>query len=231
MSPYARPRLELAKRSLAAVARPTCVARRRGRTLHLDLEGPVGSTHCGKGIYADTVLRALRSNPDATRIEVEIDSIGGNAQEAIAIYEGLVKHPARVTVTAGKECSSAGTIILMSGDRREAYPYSKLLVHGVSIEPNEALGATGGGRWTAGKFHTIAAVADATDRRLIDIYVERTRAPRAFFERELRTEEFLSLATAERMGVIHSLVEGLSAVDLAANEKLMAEWKAFRSSQ
>lgn len=228
---HARPRLERAKKTLAAVARPTPAARRRGRTLYLDLEGPVGSTHCGKGIYADTVLRALRNNADAVRIEIEIDSIGGNAQEAIAIYEGLVKHPARVTVTAGKECSSAATIILMAGDRREAYPYSKLLVHGVAIEPNKALGATGGGRWTAGKFRTIADVADATDRRLIDIYVERTRAPRAFFERELRTEQFLPLATAERMGVIHSLVEGVSAVDLAANEKLMAEWNAFRSGQ
>lgn len=67
-----------------------------------------------------------------TRINVNINSYGGEVAEGIAIYNALRRHPAQiVTRCAGMACSIA-SVIFMAGDERIMYPSSMLMIHNVS---------------------------------------------------------------------------------------------------
>ena len=66
---------------------------------------------------------------DADRINVHINSYGGECSEAMAIVNALNRHKAKiVTYNDGFACSAAATIF-MAGDERIASPYCTFLFH------------------------------------------------------------------------------------------------------
>lgn len=200
-----RPRRMEALRIIASVAgRTEPTHRRRGHVLHIDLVGPIG--HTG-GFNAAGVQSILARHTTAKEIIVEIDSEGGVVDEAIAIVNSLRKHPATVETTAGDHCMSAATLILAAGDRRYAYPWSRILLHSCELHPGAEAR-----RWTAERFRQTAAATARMDQRMIAIY-RAAGMRRTFIEAELRTEAALSLMTAELEGLIHGLVGGASAFD------------------
>ncbi|MCD8396100.1 MAG: Clp protease ClpP [Lachnospiraceae bacterium] len=69
---------------------------------------------------------------DVDQIDVHINSYGGEVAEALAIYNTLRRHTAKVTTYVDGFACSAATIIFMAGDRRVMSPVGNFLVHPAS---------------------------------------------------------------------------------------------------
>lgn len=75
-----------------------------------------------------TIANALK-DLDVDRINVHINSYGGDVAEGLAIYNVLREHKAQiVTICDGFACSAA-SVVFMAGDRRVMSPASLLMVH------------------------------------------------------------------------------------------------------
>lgn len=69
---------------------------------------------------------------DVDQIDVHINSYGGEVAEALAIYNTLKRHTAKVTTYVDGFACSAATIIFMAGDRRVMSKVGNFLVHPAS---------------------------------------------------------------------------------------------------
>lgn len=78
---------------------------------------------------AGNVIDALKDVPDAERIDVYINSPGGDVFEAMSIYNTLKQHKAPVNVYVQGLAASAAGIIAMAGDSIQMGAGSFLMVH------------------------------------------------------------------------------------------------------
>jgi ATP-dependent protease ClpP protease subunit len=79
----------------------------------------------GAEMYLD-LMKRLDKRPN--RINVMINSPGGNACTALGIYDRL-KQVKDCTITANGDCSSAAMLILQSAKLRRATPHTTFVVH------------------------------------------------------------------------------------------------------
>src|SRR3990167_2641237 len=70
----------------------------------------------GWGLTAMDFLQAVRGRGDVQQINLLIDSGGGDVGTAIAMFNILKRHPARVEVTVDAVSASAATLVQMAGD-------------------------------------------------------------------------------------------------------------------
>lgn len=96
----------------------------------VEIQGEIGGSWWGEGVTLDSVKRQL-GNIAATKknVIVKINSLGGDVDEALAIYELLVAMGDRVTTECYGRCASAATIIAMSGNKRKMSRYALFLIH------------------------------------------------------------------------------------------------------
>lgn len=80
-------------------------------------------------ISSGEVIEALQETPDAERIDVFINSPGGEVFEANAIYQTLKDHKAPVNIFIRGLASSAAGIIAMAGDNIQIAEGGFLMVH------------------------------------------------------------------------------------------------------
>ncbi len=66
-------------------------------------------------------------------IRVRINSPGGSVFDAIAIYNGLRHHPARIVVYVDSLAASAASVIAMAGDEIVMMPGSQMMIHDASM--------------------------------------------------------------------------------------------------
>jgi ATP-dependent protease ClpP protease subunit len=78
---------------------------------------------------ASRVRGELAKNPNAKQINCLVDSDGGDVWEGLGIYQALLEHPARVSVTIGARAISCGSLIAMAGDEISMHETSKMLIH------------------------------------------------------------------------------------------------------
>lgn len=115
----------------------------------------------------DAVRKAINDTPDETDICLNMDSYGGDIQEALNVYDYLRSLSGKsIYSNIIGECSSAATVIALAAPKKNrsgnAHCYSVL--HFVS-----------GGAY--GKVEDVEKVADLMHRynsQLLDIYAERT---------------------------------------------------------
>jgi ATP-dependent protease ClpP protease subunit len=74
-------------------------------------------------------IKDLQRYPEAKRINVYINSGGGEVFAAIAIAQQLKRHPAEVHTYAEAMCASAATIIHMAGDVRHISVSGLYMIH------------------------------------------------------------------------------------------------------
>lgn len=90
------------------------------------------------GVPADEFVREL-NGITASKISVRINSPGGSVFDSIAIYNALVKHPAKVTVYVDSLAASGASIIAMAGDDVVMMVGSQMMIHDASgIEMGDA---------------------------------------------------------------------------------------------
>ncbi|MGW7440607.1 head maturation protease, ClpP-related [Streptomyces sp. NPDC054849] len=83
------------------------------------------------GVTAKDFTAAL-SDVTASSIDVRLNSPGGDVFDGIAIYEALLRHPAKVTTYIDGIAASIASVIAMAGDRRVIGRNSTFMIHEAS---------------------------------------------------------------------------------------------------
>jgi ATP-dependent Clp protease protease subunit len=130
-------------------------------------------------------------------VQVNINSIGGNLFDGIAIYNLLREHPGQVKVRVLGMAASAASIIAMAGDEVEIGASGWLMIH------NAITGAYG----NKDDLRAVAAFLEPFDKTIAEIYAERTG---------LKTEEIVKLLDAE------TWISGKDAVEYGYADSLMS---------
>lgn len=80
-------------------------------------------------VGADRIARDLAAVPNATSINVKINSRGGDMFAGNAIYNALKNHPAFVTVYIDGVAASAASVVAMAGDRVVMPRNAMMMIH------------------------------------------------------------------------------------------------------
>lgn len=96
----------------------------------VEIQGEIGGSWWSDGVTLNSVKQQL-GNVASTKknVIVKINSLGGDVDEALAIYELLLTMGDRVTTECYGRCASAATIIAMAGATRKMSRYALFLIH------------------------------------------------------------------------------------------------------
>ena len=109
-------------------------------TNELFLDGVIGADWTGDGVTTAAVGDALKLIKG--RVTVRINSPGGSADEGVAIYNMLKRHPGGVDTHNEALAASAASVIFLAGDKRTMERGSKLMIHrahAISIGNQESM--------------------------------------------------------------------------------------------
>jgi ATP-dependent protease ClpP protease subunit len=163
-------------------------------TLELVLTGSIGED---KPISLASVRKQLAARSfDA--IHFEIRSHGGCVSQSFAIYNLLRALPVPIAATASGPVYSGGLIIYMAASLRKAKGAAEFLLHPTSKSRHVLPDSV-----TAHILQTHADDLAKTDRRVVDLFTDRTGFQRDWFEREIASEDPLSDADAIQAGFVH----------------------------
>ncbi len=142
------------------------------------------------GVTAADFVKDLRQIT-AGRIELHLNTPGGDSFDGIAIYNGLRDHPARVEVIVDALAASAGSFIAQAGDQVVMNRGSQMMIHdawGLSI----------------GNAADMAAMAELLDRQsdnIAAIYADRAGGTVGDWRELMRAETWFSADEAVEAGL------------------------------
>lgn len=128
---------------------------------------------------------------DVDRIQLRINSPGGNAWDGVAIMNTLRRHRARVEVTVDGIAASAASLIAMAGDHIVMNRSSQMMIHDTS-----------GMAW--GNAATMRETADLLDKlsdSYADAYAKRAGGTRAQWRDVMRAETWYTAEEAVLAGL------------------------------
>ena len=95
----------------------------------VNIYGDISSSWWADGVKAKSLVEQLDELTDISKLNVYINSYGGEVAEGLAIYNALRRHKAKVvTHCEGFACSIA-SVIFMAGDERVMSDSSLLMIH------------------------------------------------------------------------------------------------------
>lgn len=151
-----------------------------------------------------TVRGQFEAFEEAESVQVFIDSVGGDVQEGLAIFDYLLGLDVPVTTINQSKAYSAGSIIFLAGDedKRLVSPNSSTMIH----LP-----------WTlvSGNSKELAEVVEelqAYDEKILNIYTERTGIAEAIIENLMLEEKFMSADEVLELGFASGTYEGESSI-------------------
>jgi ATP-dependent Clp protease, protease subunit len=177
--------------------------------------GPIGATLLEDGVTSRAVANQLKAMGSVNSIHVSINSPGGNAFEAIAIYNALVAHPARVVVDIYAAAFSAASFIAMAGDEIRIAENAFMMIH----EP--MISTTG----TSDELANYSAILAKLTATLIDGYTKRTKLNAAAVTAMLKEETWFDAAEAVACGLADKISAPLAiaaSFDLAGFKRVPA---------
>lgn len=146
---------------------------------------------------AIAVKRALTAAQDRLDVTVTINSPGGNASDAVAIYTLLKAHKGQVTARLVGLAASAATILMMAADKIVMAKHSMLMIH------NPWLASAG----DANEKRAAADLLDKVSAEMVSLYAEKTgQTPEAITE-IMDKETWLNADEAIAAGFADSIEE------------------------
>ena len=143
---------------------------------------------------------------DDGEINLRINCRGGMVDEAWTIYDTLRATGKTITAEVIGEASSSATILLCAAKKgsRAAHPNAKFLFHypfapGI-CQPSRA-----------DDLDNIARDLRDEERRLLDLYVERTGCDREEMDKLMREDRMVGAEEAKRLGFVDTILEPKSA--------------------
>ncbi len=100
-----------------------------GNEANINIYGDISAYSDGENANIRSLAKVLEEMTDVKRLNVYINSYGGEVAEGLAIYNALKRHKAKVrTICDGFACSIA-SVIFMAGDERIMNDSSLLMIH------------------------------------------------------------------------------------------------------
>lgn len=150
-----------------------------------------------KDFVAD--LRDVRSD----RIEVHLNTPGGEVFDGIAIYNALKQHPADIEVVIDSLAASIGSIIAMAGDRILIAKNAKMMIHeGHAMCIGNASDMT-----------KLASLLDKTSGNLASIYSDRTGKSTEHWRNLMREETWFIGSEAVSAGLADEVLTNPTRID------------------
>lgn len=82
----------------------------------------------GYGVKAQDFINEINAI-ESDKLDVHINSLGGEVFQGFAIYQALKEHPAEVTVTVDALAASIASVIAMAGDKVRMAKNAELMIH------------------------------------------------------------------------------------------------------
>lgn len=184
------------------------VAQKDPDVLELDVYDVIGDTWEEDAVTAKRVRAQLRE-ARASRISVRINSLGGDVQDALSIYNQLKEHPAEVEVKVDGAAASAATIIAMAASpgRLRMAEASEFMIH----EPHFPLlfGVD------AAKARKAADRLDKETGILAGIYAKRSERPEEEIRDWMCAETWFTASEALEAGLIDGLDDESSTASIS----------------
>lgn len=149
----------------------------------------IGPGFCG-GLSAQDVIRSLDEMRGAGRVEVYINSPGGDSFEGMAIYNALKRLQCSKTVHIDGVAASIASIIAMAGDRIVTAPNAMWMIH----EPWACQ------QGTAEELRKKADLLDQVRGTMADTYAARTGLKRDDVLAMMAAETWMTAAEAKAKG-------------------------------
>jgi ATP-dependent Clp protease protease subunit len=146
-------------------------------------------------ISANDIVNQLQS-VHASKIDVYINSYGGEVAQGLAIYNALKRHKAKVTTYVDGFACSIASVIAMAGDVRKMYDNSLLMIH------NAWTTACGNVEELLKQAEDLKTINDATKKA----YLEVVNIDEAELTALLDAETWLTAEKAVEMGFATEIV-------------------------
>lgn len=128
----------------------------------IDLFDQIGETWWGDGVSAKNFIQDLRDLGDVETIRLNVNSPGGIVDDALAMYDALLNHPATVTAHI-IVAASAASFVAQAADHREITRNGRIFIHD----------AQGIGMGDAATMRQLADILDEESNNIADIYATR----------------------------------------------------------
>jgi len=148
----------------------------------------------------------------APRIQVQINSPGGNVFDGIAIYNALRLHPAHVTTRVDGIAASIASVIAQAGDHRVMVSSSQMMVH-------NAFGMAVG---NSSDHEEMAAILAHQDEILAGIYASRSDKDPAYYLGLMNAETGMTAEAAVAEGLADEVLDPPVAASTSLAEKITA---------
>jgi ATP-dependent protease ClpP protease subunit len=160
------------------------------RSAEIFIYDEIGGNWWGGGVSADDFVRELAAlNVD--RIDIRMNTPGGDAFDGIAIYNALRVHRAQVHVYVDALAASAGSIIAMAGDQVTMRRAARMMIHD----------AAGWGMGNAADFRAYADLLDALSDDIASTYLARAGGTRATWREAMLAETWYDGPAAVAAGL------------------------------
>jgi len=167
------------------------------------------------GISANQFVKDL-GEVKAGKINLRINSPGGNVFDGVTIYNALKEHPAQVNVKVDGLAASIASIIAMAGDTIHMAKNAMFMVHKAwSLEMGNA-----------DAMHKMGDVLDKIDSMLVKTYADRTGKSQRAIKQMMTDETWMSAEEAKAAGFADTIgdpEEAKAAFDLSRFAKVPSE--------
>jgi ATP-dependent Clp protease, protease subunit len=150
----------------------------------------VGESFWGEGVSAKSFQKELTALGKVDKINLHINSPGGDVFDGFTIYNLLAQHPARVVVDIDGLAASIASIIAMAGDEIRIASNAMMMIH------NPHGMAMGDDR----EMQRVAGLLQQIKVSLVDTYAARTNQPANKLEAWMDEETWMTADTAVQQG-------------------------------
>lgn len=153
-------------------------------------------------INLKSVMEEINSQSKATEFIMHIHSIGGDVDEAFAIFDALKASGKKLTASIEGMCASSATIIALAAEDRKMTENSQFMIH-LPIA---------GKQGTAEELQAAADMLKDYEEKVLNLYVSETSGDRAAIEAMMKNETYLTSEQAQNLGFITEMVPTMKAV-------------------
>jgi len=139
----------------------------------------------GWDVWVPGLVDEITQAQDVRTLHLMINSPGGDAFDGIALYNALIRHPARVVVDVDGVAASAASIIMMAGDDIVMGTGSTVMIHDAS-----SLLMSGGS--TAADHRAEATRLDVLSDNIASIYAARSGGDPAAWRKAMLAETWFT---------------------------------------
>jgi ATP-dependent Clp protease, protease subunit len=149
------------------------------------------------GISAKAFSEALQTAGNVDTIKLRVNSPGGDVFDGLAIYNQLIRHPARVEADIDGEAASIASIIVMAADEIRIADNAMMMIH------NPWSFAVG----TADDLRDKAVLLDQVAGNLVRTYMARTGQTEEAIRAWMDAETWFDAAQAREARLVDSITE------------------------